>query len=41
MRPVVSWCWATLSREWVLRTERMVPLRERITIDSVCAPFGE
>ncbi len=41
MRGAGQWCWATLSSEWLLRTDRMVPLRERITIDSVWAPFGE
>jgi hypothetical protein len=32
--------WATFSSEWLLRTERTVPLRDRMTIDSVYALVG-
>ena len=31
---------AAFCRAWLLRTERMVPLRERITIDSVLGARG-
>ena len=31
---------ATFCRACLLRTERMVPLRDRITIDSVSAPYA-
>ena len=41
LSPSVSGVGRPFPAAWLLRTERMVPLRDRMTIDSVWAPVGE